>query len=448
MAWYFPKKVTVVSVSSVGILFLLDTVFQGATSDVIFAATLAVSALFLVSRKRAVEALFLIIILFWIFLPRIVWRNDLPVLSPDVFYKIGVLLTFFLAGLASLSNMKLRAHADKFSDQYALLILLIFFAVSIARFLTGSHSFENRVDTSFINLVGFVPNALMPFVLSHYIVFGRARRSLKSIVFIGVCLIAATTGSKFLVFQSAILPPLLLYLSTVKIGVLKTALISIAMPILLLLSVLIGNAIRYGRDIQSDLLSFFASVPFLVELVVGRLNFLSIMNSSVPNWGQHAEEVFSPLVFGILPRAIVPERLDINNGMWFGQLIGLVGTGDNTYVAPSVFNDLLIGTSVFWACFALFCTFILLGLIKRVFFRCFNSNAFFLVLLCSHFIIPLESNFAFLIISLLKIAILVVIFLGVPTLLLSGKTIRFFTRFRDGASNNVQKKNLHYYYQL
>jgi hypothetical protein len=134
--------------------------------------------------------------------------------------------------------------------------------------------------------------------------------------------------------------------------------------------------------------------------------------------------VFDPLLHGFLPKIFFPDRIDLNNGMVIGRLLGYVGSEENAYMATTIFTDLLIGAPylisaialiVFFSFVLFLARFALAGNIYppmdvRLLTYCLSISLVF----------NTESNFAFYVITFFKNILILYIF--------NRLHIRFFPR--------------------
>lgn len=416
------------AVSVVVFMFLLDIFISGMFFDLIAFLMFGFVGLFFLSRRFALLGIFLFIMDLWFFLPRLIWRNDVAILDPLNWFRLVVPVVLVFVFLFFLTLKPRTAHTS-LPMNFIILYLLVFIVVSYFNALLGRQSFVNRVDVSFLNLVLYIPAAVLPYLLVELFINNRVSIFLKFVFLICVVFIFGATGSKFALVMNVFLPLFTVFFTFNRTNFFVVVWLSFVSFFVIFISFVVGNSVRLGRDLYGDLLIAFDSVSSVLGMIFGRLNFLAISNSSLDYWGRYPNDVFDPLVLGLLPRFFAPSRLDVNNGQWFGELIGLTSFSDNTYVASTIFVDLLLGGSWLLSSVLVSLIFLFLYFVHFVFRRLFFSSHFFIIFVLINFILSLEMNFAFVVTSMIKQFFLIVFGLWLPC--------RTFTNLKRVFRSNV-----------
>ena len=412
-----------INIFVLALILLFDLLAYGVFIDSILISFFVCLIFYNFYYRQFIFNLFVLIILYWLFLPRLHWLGDVSLLQSENFYKLALQLFYFAILLVLVTNNKVEKQRRTLHRGVRSCYLFLSLIFLISEYVMGRSGFNNDIDASIFNFLSFIPLALIPFLLCD-IANDETKRRNFIIMLVAIFFAAfALKGSKFAAIQLVLIPAIYPYFLRNSIGFSRTIVITTYGVTVLFFTVSFGVIIRYGLNFFETIIKNFFDLASLIMDVFGRLNFLSIINSSVDHWGKHTNEVFFPILTGWIPRMLYPERLDINNGMWFGRLIGLIGSEEEVYVAASIFNDLLLGAHAIWQPFIFITIFFLLFLIKFVFSILFKSDLYFMVLVIVSFVLSLEQNFAFVIMSLLKKALIVIIFLGIPNLIFSNKKI-------------------------
>jgi hypothetical protein len=395
------------------VFFVLDIFLSGLIFDSVIFIFLSAAALCMVRYNFPISGLFLITVDFWFFLPRLIWKNDIDVLQPNYWFQI--ILPICVSFLFIFPLTARPKSFQSFLPKYLLLFYLLLFVIfSFINIMMGRHYFENRMDASLSNLLLFIPSAILPYLVVELMFTKKFSLTVRIFFLLSIIVILGSKGSKFIIIMTVVLPLLIIYFTYHRTNVLSILSYSLLGFAGLVISFLVGNAVRNGKNLLTELMQLYDYLPLLLQLIFGRLNFLSIANSSLDYFGRFPAEVFQPLLLGVFPRILVPTRLDANNGQWFGELIGLVSSGDNTYVASTIFIDLLLGGNWFLSTLLLMIYFVFMLLLRKLFRMLFHSDHFFIVFLLVNFTLLLEMNFAFMIVSTIKQFFLLVCFVWFP----------------------------------
>lgn len=412
---YNIKKISFINFTLLSILLYIDVIFRGLFVDNIFVIVFVYLATFNLLKRQFILSLFFTIILFWFYLPRLHWMNDIRLLQAEYYWILAIQIFLFYLLLSSITNNDADCQRSTIPKRIRMFFLLTALIALVIEAIKGRGTFVNQIDSSFINFLLYIPITLIPFILAD---FSNSSKDLKIrhyISFMVIFILFAVKGSKFIAIQVILVPLMYPYFLKNKLSLPKISFIVFCGTIILFCTIIVGTAIRYNQKITDTILGSVQNTTIILDQVLGRLNFLSIVNSSVEHWGKHGAEVFNPVVLGWIPRVFYPDRVDTNNGMWFGRLIGLIDEKDNVYVASTIINDLLIGASVYWQPIVFLVLFVFLFLLKKIFFILFESDLYFMIIILTNVVLAMELNFSFLLMLLIKKSIIVLIFLGLPT---------------------------------
>lgn len=360
--------------------------------------------------KRNLLSFFSSIIIFFYYpFQSFIWETKAQYYSSETYKIIFTFSLFYLLFIGLLENL-IKKKKDLIGNTFiilnknkAIILSIILFFNFVAQYATGKLRLENYSSYNFFDLLLYFFGSQIS-IIYYLIIQSKIKNIFKLIITLSLIPFIIFTGSKAFVAIYIFLPILIKFLTAPKLNFKKLFFLVTGFFISIPSMIIISQLIRFKIPLN-NFAELYSQIGLktTLEFLFGRINFSAISSISDNFFGKYPVEVFYPLLSSFLPRAFFPEKVDVNNGMWFGDLVGLSNLDDNVYVAPSIFVDLLMGVNLLIAILILFMFFLFISiLIIKTYPIFINDIGLIYIFLISHLVIGIEWNFAFFVSKFIK----------------------------------------------